>query len=120
MSVLRLWQAQDTRNFNFHLSAGKYSEALKGENEAAALTKLLYPVDEHREGKLLRLKQQYFLVSVAVQNIVTEHLRRHGEIRTLPEHAFIHINDTHPALSVPELVRILVAEHGLAFSELGN
>ena len=118
VSVLRLWRARDTRNFNFQaFSAGKYSEALKGENEAAALTKLLYPADEHREGKLLRLKQQYFLVSVAVQNIVTEHLRRHGEIRTLPEHAFIHINDTHPALSVPELVRILVAEHGLAFSE---
>ena len=67
-------------------------------NKAELITKVLYPTDDHYQGKTLRLKQQYFLVSASVQTIVRDHIRYYGDVRTLPKHVAIHINDTHPAL----------------------
>jgi len=118
VSVLKLWQARNINNFNFQaFSGGDYVEALKAQNEADLITKFVYPADEHLEGKKLRVKQQYFLVSASVQNIVSEHMRNYGNIKSLPEYVAIHINDTHPALSIPELMRILIDEYDLEFSE---
>ena len=85
-------------------------------NKADMISKLLYPPDETREGKKLRVKQ-HFLVSAAVQNIVQDHLRHYGDIRSFPNYVAIHINDTHPALCIPELMRIFMDEHNLEFKE---
>ena len=78
---------------------------------AETISKVLYPADNHHEGKLLRLTQQYFLVSASLQNIVSRHLSLYKDLESLPDKVAIHINDTHPALCIPELMRILVDEH---------
>ena len=92
-------------------SQGNYDEVMRDESEAQLLSKVLYPSDNHYEGKSLRLKQQYFLVSASLQCIVSDHKRRYGSLALLPQMAAIHINDTHPALAIPELMRILVDEN---------
>ena len=79
------------------------------------ISKVLYPADDHQEGKTLRLEQQYFLVSAALQNIVNTHIKRYKNIKNIPDLVAIHINDTHPALSIPELMRILMDDHGLSW-----
>ncbi len=113
VSVLRLWKAQSSRSFDMHtFSQGDYLRCMQEDNEAELITKVLYPSDNHMEGKSLRLKQQYFLVSASLQNIITDHLHRYGTLDTLPKYAAIHINDTHPALCIPELMRLLIDEHG--------
>ena len=118
VSVLRLWRSQNIRNFDIHsFSQGDYLKAMKEYNEADLISKVIYPSDEHYEGKALRVKQQYFLVSASVQNIVKDHIRYYGDIRTLPKYVAIHINDTHPALCVPELMRILIDEYEISFDE---
>ena len=118
ISVLRLWKSQNIRNFDINsFSQGDYNRAMKDYNDADLITKVLYPSDDHYEGKALRIKQQYFLVSASIQNIINDHVRFYGDVRTLPKHAAIHINDTHPALCVPELMRILMDDYGLSFDE---
>lgn len=96
---------------------GEHLKALEENTMAEVISKVLYPADDHEEGKRLRLKQQYFLVSAALQSIVGQHMKKYGDIRTLPKKVAIHINDTHPALAVPELLRILLDEHGLSWDE---
>ena len=81
------------------------------------ITKVLYPADDHMEGKTLRLKQQYFFVSATAQNIVRDHRRVWGDVRNFAEHHVIHINDTHPTLIIPELMRIFMDEDGLGWDE---
>ena len=81
------------------------------DNDADLLTKVLYPADNHMAGKSLRLKQQYFLCSASIQNIIHDHKHRYGDLRDLPKLAAIHLNDTHPAMAIPELMRILVDEY---------
>ncbi len=112
VSVLRLWSAEapglDMKLFN----AGQYMQAVEQNAMAEVISQVLYPADNHYEGKSLRLRQQYFLVSASVQDIVRQHLRREGRLDTLPERAAIHTNDTHPVLAVPELMRILLDECG--------
>ena len=118
VSVLRLWAAKSVRNFDMNsFSEGDYMRCMQEDNEAELISKVLYPSDNHSEGKSLRLKQQYFLVSATLQNIVNEHVRRYGDLHTLPDKAAIHINDTHPALCIPELMRILMDEHGFGWDE---
>ncbi len=113
VSVLRLWRAQNSRKFDMRsFSQGDYMRSMQADNEAELISKVLYPSDNHFEGKSLRLKQQYFLVSASLQNIICDHIRRYGSLDTLPDMAAIHINDTHPALAVPELMRLLIDEHG--------
>lgn len=112
ISVLRLWRSRAVQNFDMKLfSQGDYAAVMQEDNEAELISKVLYPSDNHYEGKSLRLKQQYFLVSASLQSIVFDHKRRYGSLNLLPSLAAIHINDTHPALSIPELMRILVDEN---------
>ena len=112
VSVLRLWKAKPVQDFNMKLfSQGEYYQAMTGDNDADLLTKVLYPADNHTAGKSLRLKQQYFLCSASIQNIVEDHKHRYGDLRDLPKLAAIHLNDTHPAMAIPELMRILIDEY---------
>ena len=121
VSVLRLWRAQNISNFDMKIfSQGDYMRSMQEDNEAELISKVLYPSDNHFEGKSLRLKQQYFLVSAALQDIVQDHKKRYGDLSLLPEKAAIHINDTHPALCIPELMRILMDENGFTWDDAWN
>lgn len=121
ISVLRLWRPVSEQKFDMaSFSQGDYEKALKEDSEAELLGKVLYPSDNHLAGRSLRLKQQYFMVSASMQNIVSSHIKRFGSLNTLPDHAAIHINDTHPALSVPELMRILIDEHDYDWDSAWN
>lgn len=116
VSVLRLWVAQNRHDFDMKtFSQGDYMRCMQEDNEAELISKVLYPSDNHFEGKSLRLKQQYLLVSASLQDIVQDHLKRYGTLDSLPDKAAIHINDTHPALCIPELMRILIDEHGYSW-----
>ena len=112
VSQLRLWKARDIQNFNMGLfTQGQYTRALEESTNAEIISKVLYPSDNHTEGKLLRLTQQYFLVSASVQSIVRDHMAVYGTLDNLPDKVAIHINDTHPALCIPELMRILLDDY---------
>ena len=121
ISVLRLWKARSVQNFDMKLfSQGDYVSVMKDDNEAELISKVLYPADNHVEGKSLRLKQQYFLVSASLQNILADHKRRYGSLKLLPKMAAIHLNDTHPALAIPELMRLLIDENGMSWDDAWN
>ncbi len=112
VSQLRLWRARDVKNFNMGLfTQGQYARAMQENTQAETISKVLYPSDNHTEGKLLRLTQQYFLVSASCQSIIRDHMAVYGTLSNLPDKVAIHINDTHPALCIPELMRILVDEY---------
>ncbi|MBQ2780528.1 MAG: glycogen/starch/alpha-glucan phosphorylase, partial [Clostridia bacterium] len=117
VSTLRLWKStapgMDMSLFN----QGDYMRAMEQKAMAEVITQVLYPADNHREGKSLRLSQQYFLVSASVQDIVQRHLETYGTMDNLPEMAAIHINDTHPTLAIPELMRILLDECGYTWDD---
>jgi len=117
VSTLRLWSAtapgMDMSLFN----QGEYMRAMEQKAMAEVITQVLYPADNHREGKSLRLSQQYFLVSASVQDIVERHLQTHPTLDDLPAHAAVHINDTHPTLAIPELMRILLDECGYTWDD---
>lgn len=118
VSVLRLWRARNISRFDMKLfSQGDYLRCMQEENEAEVISKVLYPADDHYEGKSLRLKQQYFLVSASLQNIINDHKHRYGPLNLLPRQAAIHINDTHPALAIPEMMRILMDENGFTWDD---
>ncbi len=118
VSVLRLWKARSVQNFDMKLfSQGDYAAVMQEDNDAELISKVLYPADNHAEGKSLRLKQQYFLVSASLQNILADHKRRYGSLRLLPKMAAIHLNDTHPALAIPELMRLLIDENGMSWDD---
>lgn len=121
VSVLRLWRSRAKQDFNMKLfSQGNYDEVMREDNEAELISKVLYPSDNHYEGKTLRLKQQYFLVSASIQCIIADHKRRYGSLALLPHMAAIHINDTHPALAIPELMRVLVDENFFEWTTAWN
>ena len=117
VSVLRLWKAKapgfDMKLFN----EGNYLKAVEENAMAEVISKVLYPTDNHYEGKSLRLRQQYFLVSASIQDIVKRHLKKCGNIGNLSDSMAIHINDTHPALVIPELMRILLDDCGYAWDD---
>lgn len=118
VSQLRLWRARNIQNFNMGLfTQGQYTKALEETNNAEIITKVLYPSDNHTEGKLLRLTQQYFLVSASVQSIVRDHMAVYGTLENLPDKVAIHINDTHPALCIPELMRILIDQYRFSWDK---
>lgn len=121
VSVLRLWRASAPASFDMKsFTQGDYFSAMRGDNEAELISKVLYPSDEHFEGKQLRLSQQYFLVSASLQSIIKDHLKNNDSLANLHEKAAIHINDTHPALAVPELMRLLLDEYGFTWEEAWN
>ena len=118
VNTLRLWKARDISNFNMEaFSQGQYLKAVEDNTLAETISKVLYPADNHYEGKLLRLTQQYFLVSASLQNIVWRHLFRFKSLDNLPDKVAIHINDTHPALCIPELMRILIDDHHVSWEK---
>ena len=113
VNTLRIWGAKSLDNFDMSLfSRGEYLKSVESEAQSEAISKVLYPADDHETGKRLRLRQQYFFVSASLKNIVKDHMDRYGTLDNLADKAVIHINDTHPALCVPELMRILMDEHG--------
>lgn len=116
VNVLRLWRAKSAKSFNMNLfSQGQYVRALEENTNAEVISKVLYPSDNHDEGKLLRLSQQYFLSSASLQNIIAEHLSVYGTLDNFKEKVAIHINDTHPALCIPELMRILIDQYSYSW-----
>ena len=118
IGTLRLWQAEPLNEFDFDLfNAQKYDEACREQRKAEDISRVLYPNDDTREGKILRLKQEYFFSSASVQDIVRKHKAGGRDIRKIYEKVTIQLNDTHPVISVPELIRILVDEEKLDFFE---
>ena len=117
VSVLRLWSAKapglDMDMFN----QGDYMRAMEQNAMAEVISKVLYPADNHSEGKSLRLRQQYFLVSASIQDIVNNHLRHYGTLENFAQKTAIHINDTHPTLAIPELMRIFLDECGYKWDD---
>lgn len=119
INTLRLWQAEPLCEFDFNLfNNQEYDKALEGKNRTEDITRVLYPNDSTQEGKLLRLRQQYFLVSASMQDIVRDFKKHHGNVFDDFEkwHA-VQLNDTHPVLAIPELIRILVDEEGEDFDK---
>ncbi len=115
---LRLWKARDVRTFNMGLfTQGQYTRAVEESNSAEIISKVLYPSDNHTEGKLLRLTQQYFLCSASIQSIIRDHMAVYGRLDNLADKVAIHINDTHPALCVPELMRILIDDYCFSWDQ---
>lgn len=118
VNCLRLWEAHSPNVLDLPLfSSGDYLHAMEQRTMTEVITKVLYPADDHMQGKELRLKQQYFFVSATAQDIVRQHRRQYGDVHNFAEHHVIHINDTHPTLIIPELMRLFLDEDGLGWEE---
>ncbi len=118
VNTLRLWESRSTTPLDMSLfSRGEYLKATEEKAMAETISKILYPEDNHYEGKSLRLKQQYFFVSATVQSIAKKHRKVYGTLRNFHEKHVIQINDTHPALVIPELMRILLDEEGYSWDD---
>ena len=118
INTLRLWDAKSAKSLDMYLfSEGEYVKSMTERIDAEVITKVLYPADDHIEGKLLRLRQQYFFVSASAQDIVRKHMRNWGDIRSFSLHHVIQINDTHPTMIIPELMRIFMDEFGLGWDD---
>jgi len=118
VNSLVLWSAKSPKNMDMgDFSRGLYMKSLEENTMAEVITKVLYPADDHIEGKRLRLKQQYLLVSASLQSIIAKHLKSYASLDNLADKVAIHINDTHPALCVPELMRILVDDYGYGWDD---
>ena len=117
VSVLRLWSAK-APNFDMSMfNKGDYTHALAQNSIANAISKILYPNDNHLEGKSLRLRQQYFLCAASIGDIVNDHMAVYGTLDNLADKVAIHINDTHPTLAIPELMRILLDDCGYTWEK---
>ncbi len=117
ISRLRLWAAR-AENIDMNLfNDGQYMRAMEQKAMAESITQILYPGDNHAEGKSLRLNQQYFLVSATIQDILRRHFMNKGTLENLPEFVTLHLNDTHPVLAVPELMRIIMDDYGYGWDE---
>ncbi len=121
VNTLRLWSARATQDFDLReFNDGDYFAAVQDKNAAEKITKVLYPNDNNYEGKALRFKQQYFFVSASIQDIIKRYKRSHENFDLFTEKVAIQLNDTHPALSVLELMRILMDEEGLDWPTAWN
>ncbi len=117
-NTLRLWDAKSPVPVDMSLySRGEYLKAVEQQAMAEVIAKVIYPADDHYEGKSLRLKQQYFFVSATVQSIVRKHRAQYGTLRNFHQKHVIQINDTHPTLVIPELMRILLDQEGYTWDE---
>jgi glycogen phosphorylase len=118
VNTLRLWTASAYDPIRLDaFNAGDYSGALAEQIRAESLVRVLYPADSTAAGQELRLRQEYFFSSASIQDIVRRHMQSHADIRTLPDQAAIQLNDTHPAVAVAELMRLMIDDHGLEFDE---
>ena len=117
ISTLRLWQSEAINEFDFALfNQQKYTEASLEKNSAEDISRVLYPNDDTREGKKLRLKQQYFFCSASLQDITKKHLERFGTLENIADSITIQLNDTHPVISIPEFIRIMM-NNGMNFEK---
>jgi starch phosphorylase len=117
VSTLRLWRAAAPAHIDLHaFNSGDYARAAEFKNEFENISWVLYPNDSTPAGRELRLRQEYFFTSASLQDILARHLAEHGRLDTLAEQVAIHLNDTHPAIGVAELMRLLVDEHGFAWA----
>lgn len=118
VNSLRIWDAEPINQFNLDsFDKGDYFKAVEQENLASTLVEVLYPNDNHRSGKELRLKQQYFFVSASLQQVIKKFKENHDDIHQLPEKVVFQLNDTHPTIAVPELMRILMDEEFLEWDD---
>lgn len=118
VNTLRLWTANALDPLRLDaFNAGDYAGALSEQVRADSLVRVLYPADSNAAGQELRLRQEYFFTAASIQDILRRHVQYHGNVRTLPDKAAIQLNDTHPAVAVAELMRLLVDDHGLEFNE---
>ena len=118
VNLLRLWKSEATESFDFHaFNAGDYYRAVADKVSSENISKVLYPNDESFQGKLLRLEQQYFFVSCSLQDMIRVHRNRGNDIKNFHEKYAIQLNDTHPAIAVAELMRLLVDEHSIEWEQ---
>lgn len=118
VSSIRLWSAKATADFNLaYFNRGNYIEAVKEKSETETISKVLYPNDTNRIGRELRLKQEYFLVSASLQDLLSRFQKKHPSLDHLPDKVAIQLNDTHPALAIPEMMRLLVDVYRLGWDE---
>ena len=118
VNTLRIWDAEPMEVFQLDsFDQGDYRKAVEQENLARNLVEVLYPNDNHYAGKELRLKQQYFFISASVQRAVAKYMKNHDDIRHFHEKVTFQLNDTHPTVAVPELMRILLDEYNLSWDE---
>jgi starch phosphorylase len=111
-NTLRLWSAKATEEMNLRaFNQGNYFGAVEGKNHSENVSRVLYPDDSTPSGRELRLRQEYFFVSASLQDLVRRYLRTHTGFEALPDKVSVHLNDTHPVLAIPELMRLLVDEH---------
>ena len=117
VSRLRLWRAESPSFDMGMFNSGEYGKALGQNAMAQAISKVLYPNDNHAEGKSLRLRQQYFMCAASIADIVDRHMRTYGTLDNLHEKVAIHINDTHPTLAIPELMRVMLDDCGFSWNK---
>ena len=118
VNVLRLWKSKADAGFDMKLfERGEYAKSSESEAIAESISKLLYPADDTNEGKALRIKQQYFFTSASLQQIVKNHYKTYGSLDNLADKVAIHINDTHPSMCIPELMRILLDDYDYSWEK---
>lgn len=118
VNTLRLWSAEATNAFDLRtFNSGEYSEAVRAQTFASNISKVLYPEDSTPQGKELRLQQQYFFVAASIRDFLDRQLAEGFDLKKLPERVIFQLNDTHPVIAVPELMRVLVDERGLEWDE---
>jgi glycogen phosphorylase len=121
VNTLRLWQARASEEFDLRLfNSGDYERSVVEKNESEVISKVLYPNDQNQAGKELRLRQEYFFVACSLADIVRRYLKGHGDFRAFPDKVAIQLNDTHPAVAIAELMRILVDEKQVPWDEAWN
>ncbi|MDR2486451.1 MAG: glycogen/starch/alpha-glucan phosphorylase [Clostridiales Family XIII bacterium] len=117
-ATLRLWSARARKEIDMqHFNRGDYVRAMEESALVESISQILYPEDNHEQGRQLRLKQFYFLSSASMQFLVHRHKAHYGDLHTLPDHYCVQINDTHPTVAIPELIRILIDEEGMQWDE---
>ncbi len=122
IGTLRLWQSEPTEGFDFvQFNNQHYADAVAQKNRAEDISRVLYPNDDTDEGKILRLKQQYFFSSASLKDIIKSFKKHHGEdFSALPDYVTVQLNDTHPVISIPELIRLLTVYEGVSFDDAFN
>ncbi len=118
VSTLRLWHAKAAESLDLALfNQGDYMRAVRAKNLSENVTRVLYPDDSSYQGRELRLRQEFFFTSASMQDILTRYMREHADFEQLPDKVAVHLNDTHPAIAVPELMRLLLDIHRLEWAD---
>src|SRR5262249_54363372 len=118
VNTMRLWRAKASEEFDLDLfNAGDYVRAVEDKTSSENISKVLYPQDHSPQGKELRLRQQYFFVACSLHDILRRYRRDHASLAQLPDKAAIQLNDTHPSIAIPELMRILIDHHQVPWDE---